>query len=164
MLVIFSLFCTNKIQNLFEFCFFLFHSTFTIFREKSFKNINGQCWKIKTANYFFLKSLVFRLETSFNYIWKILRVDDDFHGTFQTLLALHITHANLSNIQTKKAICINYKTNFSDDWQKFLCIQILWGKKFFFRRPDSCPKTFIHTIKVGNQHLLHTSSDKAIYM
>ena len=124
----------QKIQNLVELCFFLFHSTFTIFREKSFKNINGQCLKIKTANYFFLRSLVFRLEPSFNYIWKILRVDDDFHGTFQNLASFAYTHANLSNIQTKKAICINYKTNylFSVDWQKFLCIQILWAKKNFF--------------------------------
>ena len=137
----------------------------TNFQRKSFKKLMDNVRTTdKNGKLLFLKSLVSQFETSFNYIWKILRVDDDFHGTFQTLLALHITHANLSNIQTKKAICINYKTNFSDDWQKFLCIQILWGKKFFFRRPDSCPKTFIHTIKVGNQHLLHTSSDKAIYM
>ena len=114
------------------------------FQRKSFKKLMDNVRTTdKNGKLLFLKSLVSQFETSFNYIWKILRVDDDFHGTFQ-LLGLHI-HTLISQIfKQKRRYALITKTNSPlreyDDWQKFLCIQICMGQKRFFRR-DACPKT-----------------------
>ena len=172
MMLRFSLFLRTmkKWKNMIECrCFSIpFNLHNTHFQRKSFKKLMDNVRTTdKNGKLLFLKSLVSQFETSFNYIWKILRVDDDFHGTFQ-LLGLHI-HTLISQIfKQKRRYALITKTNSPlreyDDWQKFLCIQIFWVKKKFFYRRDSCPKTFIHTIKVGNQHLIHTSSDNIIYL
>lgn len=139
MMLRFSLFLRTmkKWKNMIECrCFSIpFNLHNTHFQRKSFKKLMDNVRTTdKNGKLLFLKSLVSQFETSFNYIWKILRVDDDFHGTFQ-LLGLHI-HTLISQIfKQKRRYALITKTNSPlreyDDWQKFLCIQICMGQKRF---------------------------------
>ena len=132
---IFSLFSQTLIfqktwNNLSKFLPFHFIKPSLIISKKNHLNINGQFWKIKgQINFFLWKCFwyTFRFETSFNYIWKILRVDDDFHGTFQPCLALHIYTLISQIFKQKRRYALITKPTLCECG---LCLKIFYAYKF----------------------------------